>query len=180
MSAAGGVVAYVGFGSNLGNRRESIYSACVRLLGFDGIGSLRLSQLRETEPVGTPTAPALGGPYLNAVGEIRTTLHPEELLECCLLIEEELGRVRTTQNAPRPVDLDVLLYDDQCVEVGEENSRRSLIVPHPRMLERLFVLEPLADLCPEKRHPVSRRTIGEHLASIRDAANGDAGSEEGG
>lgn len=168
MSGAGAVVAYIGFGSNIGNRRQSIYSACVRLLSVDGVASLRLTALRETDPVGTPEAPALGGPYLNAVGEVRTTLPPCELLERCLRIEDGLGRVRSTQNAPRCIDLDILLYDDQCIELSDQEcSGKSLVVPHPRMLERLFVLEPLVELCPERRHPLSRKTMREHLESMR-------------
>ena len=98
----------------------------------------------------------LGGPYLNAAAELLTVLSARSLLEICLAIESELGRVRTGPGAPRTIDLDLLLYGDQVIEEPD------LVVPHPRILEREFVLEPLAEIAPARVHPRSGRTFRDH------------------
>jgi 2-amino-4-hydroxy-6-hydroxymethyldihydropteridine diphosphokinase len=131
---------------------------------------LKLSSLRESEPQGTEEAPAGGGKYLNAVAEIVTELEPLELLERCLEIEASLGRVRTARNAPRPIDIDVLLYGDGVYEIPAGVGHPSLCIPHPRMLERAFVLEPLAELAPLQAHPLARRTFTELWSDFQSQA----------
>ena len=122
------VRAYVGLGSNLGGRRETILAAAEKL------GPHRLSPIVETEPWGFAEQPK----FLNAVAELETELTPRELLDRLLEIERELGRVRGgPRYGPRTIDLDLLLYGDQVVE------EPGLTVPHARIAERLFVLEPL-------------------------------------
>src|SRR5271166_4462639 len=103
------VTAYVALGSNLGDRRAYLDKAVVGLGLHAGIRGLRLSSIYETAPVG---GPAGQGPYLNAAAEVETTLPPEELLRLLLSIEADSGRLRTTQDAPRTLDLDLLLYGD--------------------------------------------------------------------
>lgn len=125
------VRAYVGLGSNLGDREGTILAAAERL------GPHRLSRIRETEPWGYPDQPW----FLNAAAELETELAPRELLERLLEIERGLGRTRNgPRYGPRTIDLDLLLYGDLVV------AEPGLTVPHPRLAERLFVLEPLFDL----------------------------------
>jgi 2-amino-4-hydroxy-6-hydroxymethyldihydropteridine diphosphokinase len=125
------VRAYVGLGSNLGDREGTILAAAERL------GPHRLSRIRETEPWGYADQPW----FLNAAAELETELAPRELLERLLEIERGLGRTRNgPRYGPRTVDLDLLLYGDLVV------AEPGLTVPHPRLAERLFVLEPLFEL----------------------------------
>lgn len=154
--------AFVGFGANLADRVGTIRRAGSRLLESPGVSALRLSALRETEPVGTAAAPAEGASYVNAVGEIETELPPLELLELCLEVEEAFGRVRTVRNAARIIDLDLLLWGDVVVDSESPGRGVLLTLPHPRLLERGFVLEPLAELCPDMRHPVTGKTMQWH------------------
>jgi len=103
------------------------------------------------------------GPYLNAVAEIETGLEPRALLERLLRIETEEGRIRRgARGEARTLDLDLLLFGDRCIDEEE------LIVPHPRMHERCFVLEPLSELAPQWVHPRSGRTVAELAARVRD------------
>ena len=126
-------VAYVGLGSNVGDREALVRRAA----GL--IGAKRLSSVIETEPWGVADQPA----FLNAVAEVETTLDPQALLDRLLAVERSLGRERTGRRwGPRTIDLDLLLYGD--VELDEPGLR----VPHPFLHERLFVLEPLAELAP--------------------------------
>jgi len=130
--------AYVGLGANLGPREVTLLRA-VDLLGeTEGVDVLQVSQLRETEPFGVADQPA----YLNGAVAIDTTLTPRELLERLLEIERELGRVRDVRWGPRTIDLDLLVYGDRSVD------EPGLHVPHPRLAERRFALEPLAELDP--------------------------------
>lgn len=131
--------AYVGLGANLGAREVTLLRAADLLAAADGVEIVALSQLRETEPVGVVEQP----PFLNGAIALDTTLGPRELLEVLLAIERELGRVRTERWGPRTIDLDLLVYGD--VVVDEPGLR----VPHPRLGERRFALEPLAALDPE-------------------------------
>ncbi|MGH3134803.1 MAG: 2-amino-4-hydroxy-6-hydroxymethyldihydropteridine diphosphokinase [Gaiellaceae bacterium] len=136
--------AYVGLGANIGPREVTLLRAVELLAAEDGIDVLEVSQLRETEPVGLVEQPA----FLNGAVTIETTLPPRELLDVLLRIERELGRVRSGERwGPRTVDLDLLVY-------GAENvDEPGLHVPHPRLHERKFALEPLADLEPELEIP---------------------------
>ena len=135
--------AFVAMGSNLGDRCQSLREAAARLEQDPGIELVSRSRVYETQPVGPPQ-----GPYLNAVVELRTSLGPRALLGRLFEIERVAGRRRSRErNAPRTLDLDLLLFDDVCLDEPD------LVVPHPRMHERGFVLEPLCDLDPALVHP---------------------------
>ena len=130
--------AFVGIGSNLGDREAHLSRAIGLLAAEDDIEVSGVSQIRETEPVG----PVEQGPYLNAAVQVETGLAPRKLLERLLDIEQRLGRVRRERFGPRTIDLDLLLYGDEVVD------EPGLTVPHPRLHERRFALEPLIDLDP--------------------------------
>lgn len=139
-------VAYIGLGSNLGAREENLRVALERLRA---LGQLRVSSVRETEPVGVTDQPR----FLNAAAELETDLGPRELLARLLEIERELGRERAAEKrwGPRPIDLDLLVYGEEAID------EPGLTVPHPRLAERRFALEPLHELAPELRLPDGRR-----------------------
>ncbi|MGH2977750.1 MAG: 2-amino-4-hydroxy-6-hydroxymethyldihydropteridine diphosphokinase [Gaiellaceae bacterium] len=131
--------AYVGLGANLGDRERALQAAVGALSAEQGIEVVAVSTLRETEPVGVGEQP----PYLNGAAELETTLSARELLDRLLAVEQRFGRVRVPgEHGPRTHDLDLLLYGD------EEIDEPGLTVPHPRLHERRFVLEPLAELAP--------------------------------
>ncbi len=153
----------IAFGSNLGDREGNLRRAAEDLSRSRGVRWGSMSAIRETEPVGDPrdgphgaSLGGLGGPYLNAAAEVFSSLEPRDLLDVCLSIEKNLGRVRTGPNSPRTVDLDVLLFGDRIVD------EPGLAIPHPRLLDRAFVLEPLAEIAPRRRHPVTGKTLAEH------------------
>ncbi len=148
------VTVYLGLGSNMGNRQANLDKAI-------GILSQRLqlgqvSSLYDTEPVGNISQPR----FLNLVCQVYTRLAPEELLTLAKGIELKLGRAPGTSNAPRPVDIDILFYGDQVIKTKE------LVIPHPRLTERAFVLVPLTEIAPDFVHPVGRKTAGELLKCI--------------
>jgi 2-amino-4-hydroxy-6-hydroxymethyldihydropteridine diphosphokinase len=148
--------AYVGLGANLGDREATIRLALVLLGERPGVEILLVSTLRETIPVGFLDQPA----FLNGAAMLETTLEPDDLLEELLAVELELGRERGAErNRPRTIDLDLLLYGDEVVD------RPGLTVPHPRLHERAFALEPLAELDPTLRIP-GRGTVTEALAGL--------------
>jgi len=151
-------IAYIALGSNLGDRDESLRSALTALCQTEGVEVVRVSPVYETRPVG---GPAGQGPYLNAVAEVRSELGPRDLLAVLLNIEQQSGRVRREKDGPRTIDLDLLLYGDLVHEDAQ------LIVPHPRMHERIFVLYPLAQLAPGLLHPVLKRSIADLLAELQ-------------
>lgn len=128
-------IAYIGLGANLDERQKQIYKALKILSTIPGIRVVTCSPLYETEPIGPPQPM-----YLNAVAELEVSLEPLQLLDALLHTETSLGRERKERWGPRRIDLDLLLYDD----LRFENER--LILPHPRMSERDFVLVPLADI----------------------------------
>jgi 2-amino-4-hydroxy-6-hydroxymethyldihydropteridine diphosphokinase len=141
------VTVYLGLGANLGDRLQNICSAVAKLTSRPGIDfdpEFDAASIYETSPIGGPPDQ---GPYLNTVIRIRTSLSPEDLLEMCLSVERSLGRIRTERNGPRVIDIDILLFGDLVFDVA------GLTIPHPRMHERRFVLEPLADLSPDLVHP---------------------------
>lgn len=146
-------------GSSQGNRTGYIKSAIQRFKQHRAIWRLAVSKVYETEPLGeTPQ-----GLYLNAVMRFETNMPPADVLALCLDEEEVCGRERSEDRyAPRTLDLDLLLYGDEIIE--EEN----LIVPHPRMCERGFVLEPLAELGSQVIHPVEKISIEKLAAAVRD------------
>lgn len=140
--------AYIGLGANLGDREETIRRAVERLRGEQGIEIVGISSLRETEPVGYADQPR----FLNGALAVDTDLSPRDLLARLLAVERELGRVREAglRYGPRTIDLDLLLYGDRVV------NEPGLTVPHPRLEERRFVLEPLYELDPGLRLPDGR------------------------
>jgi 2-amino-4-hydroxy-6-hydroxymethyldihydropteridine diphosphokinase len=144
-------LAYVGLGSNLGDREASLMRAA------DAIDAVRISPVIETEPWGFEAQPR----FLNAVAELETGLPARGLLELLLDVEQRLGRTRTgPRYGPRTIDLDLLLYGDAVID------EPGLQVPHPRLAERRFVLEPLAALVPERKIP-GNGTIQEALARLQ-------------
>jgi len=148
-------IAYLGLGSNLGNRRGNLESA-VQRLDSPELRVLRLSSIYETEPRDLADQPW----FLNQVIEVETTLFPRQLLRRVQKMELDLGRRRSVPKGPRLIDLDILLY------ASAKISTPGLEVPHPRMAERRFVLEPLAELAPELRHPLTGQTIKEMLTRV--------------
>jgi 2-amino-4-hydroxy-6-hydroxymethyldihydropteridine diphosphokinase len=141
------VRAYISLGSNVGDRRATLETALERLV------PRRVSTIVETEPWGRAGQPR----FLNAVAEVETDLGSEALLDRLLGVEQDLGRVRAERWGPRTLDLDLLLYGELVIRTAR------LAVPHPRLAQRRFVLEGLAELCPEKRVPGLDRTVRELL-----------------
>jgi len=133
------VTAYIGIGSNLGDRSANIDKGVFRLKTTDGIVVKKISTIYETDPVGVPPQ----GKFLNGVIEVETALLPSDLLDCLKDIELDLGRVTIERNAPRTIDLDILLYGDYQMESAH------IEIPHPRMREREFVLRGLREIAPE-------------------------------
>lgn len=153
--------AYLALGSNLGDRRAHLDQA-LRLLRDAGGTVDKVSAYHETDPVG---GPAGQGKYLNAAAAISTTLEPATLLALLHDIENRLGRVRDIKDGPRTIDLDILLVGDRVI--CERKWTATLLIPHPRLQDRLFVLEPLAEIAPQAVHPVFQRTIAELLGDAR-------------
>lgn len=150
--------AYLSAGSNLGDRKSVIEHA-VQSLGQNCL-SITASPYYETEPVGYLDQPW----FLNLAIELETPLSPQALLSFCQGIENRSGRRRSFPNAPRILDLDILFFDDLIL------STEDLVIPHPRIEVRRFVLEPLAQLAPGLIHPVLNKTIGELLAACPDTS----------
>jgi 2-amino-4-hydroxy-6-hydroxymethyldihydropteridine diphosphokinase len=131
--------AYLGVGANLGDREGTIRRALDLLGGSPGVEVVAVSTLRETDPIGYVDQPR----FLNGAAELETTLPPRKLLEQLLAVERQLGRERTGPRfGPRTIDLDLLLYDELVLD------EPGLTLPHPRLHERRFALEPLAELAP--------------------------------
>lgn len=147
---------YLSIGSNVGERDSHLARALERLASED-MRVVRTSAVYETEPRDVPDQPW----FLNQVAEIETSLFPRQLLGRLQKIERLLGRVPTRPKGPRSIDIDILLYGDVIV------STPGLEIPHPRLPDRRFVLEPLAELAPQLRHPRTRQTVMEMLAQVR-------------
>ncbi len=149
-------IAYVALGSNLGDKESNVKQAIEKIQQSPYNQVLKTSKWYETEPVGYLDQDH----FMNGAIEVKTLLTPKELIQFLLRIEKELGRERTIPNGPRTIDLDVLLYDDEITAFEE------IIVPHPRMHERAFVLMPLNDIAPYKMHPILSQRICQLLTNI--------------
>ncbi|MCK5218787.1 2-amino-4-hydroxy-6-hydroxymethyldihydropteridine diphosphokinase [bacterium] len=152
MAGNRGTLAYLGLGANLGNPRQQLRQAVEGLRSQAGVEIIAISSLYKTVPIG-------GEPqsdFLNAVVAIATVLSAHEVYQLGQELERRAGRVHRTKNAPRELDIDILLYDEDIIQEPD------LQVPHPRLAERAFVLWPMAEVAPEARHPV----LGENIAQL--------------
>lgn len=152
-------ICYIAIGTNLGDRWAAIDHALAALDALEGVGGLACSPIIETDPVG----PGDQGAYLNGVIRCESTLGAGALLDVLLAIEASLGRDRTAEErwGPRVLDLDLLLHGDSVIR------EPGLVVPHPRMHERAFVLEPLTAIAPDVRIPTLGRSASDLLADLR-------------
>lgn len=150
-------IAYVSIGTNMGDRAGYLKQAVEYLREMDQMGSVEMSSIYETSPVGVTDQ----ADFLNMVVRVSTSFSSEELLVVCQKIEQQLGRVRTIRWGPRTADLDILLYNNDMIET------ETLVVPHPRMRERAFVLIPLMEISPELVDPTTGRRYEEEPA-LRD------------
>lgn len=158
------VIAFLGLGSNLGDR-AGMLSAALSLLSGPDLRIIRTSRVYESPPWGKPDQP----PFLNQVVEVETTLSPEMLLARCREIEDALGRVRRERWGPRTIDIDILLYGDLVIETSD------LVVPHAELRRRAFVLVPLAEVAPALRLPTGE-TVQDLLTTVPDRAAVRVGS----
>lgn len=152
MSVNNVVTAYLGLGANLGDRLAALRGARQALNLVPGIRVVAASALYETEPLGGPQGQE---PYLNAVLQVASDLPAEELLACCLEVERRFGRERLVYHGPRTLDIDLLFFADRVCQ------EQDLILPHPSLHLRAFVLIPLCDLTPGLRHPLLGKTVRE-------------------
>jgi 2-amino-4-hydroxy-6-hydroxymethyldihydropteridine diphosphokinase len=150
------VIAYVGLGANLGDPEGQLREALRRLNDAPEVEVTRVSAFYRTPPLGPPDQPW----YVNAAARLRTRLGPDELLGLLQQVETALGRVRGERWGPRRLDLDLLLYN------GEVIFAPDLVVPHPEMHRRGFVLVPLAEIAPQAWHPVLHQSAGDLLAQL--------------
>lgn len=148
--------AFIGLGSNLGERETTVRAALEQLSQLPDTSLLRVSSLYDSEPVGPEEQPD----FVNAVAQVDTGLTARQLLWNMALIEKRLGRVRSQKWGPRTIDLDLLFFGDQVIDDDD------LRVPHPEITRRAFVLAPLAELEPGLLHPLTGQTISAHLAQL--------------
>ncbi|MDI6744255.1 MAG: 2-amino-4-hydroxy-6-hydroxymethyldihydropteridine diphosphokinase [Thermodesulfovibrionales bacterium] len=148
-------IAYINIGSNLGEREENCRKA-IKLLKENGIAVKKHSSMYETEPWGVKDQPK----FINMAIEVETDKKPEELLRVLKEIEKEIGRTETVKWGPRAVDLDIIFYDNLILKTD------NLEIPHPLLQERDFVLKPLSEIAPDKKHPVKGKTVKEILENF--------------
>lgn len=154
-------VSYIGLGSNIGEREEYLYGAIEALDTYPDIEVKKISAFIETKPYGNEKQ----DDFLNGAIKIETMLSPMELLEICQKIEDESGRKRTEEWGPRTLDLDILIYDDQIIETEK------LVVPHPDMMNRDFVLRPMVEIASGFVHPVTGKTMGRMMVELHEKEN---------
>jgi 2-amino-4-hydroxy-6-hydroxymethyldihydropteridine diphosphokinase len=142
-------IVYLGLGSNMGKKEDQIKAAISRLSEIYKV--TKVSPVYLTEPVGVTDQEW----FLNCVIEIETEIDSKKLLTSLKSIERKLGRTKTMKNGPRSIDIDILFYGDEVVQT------KNLVIPHPLLQQRLFVLQPMMDLNPHLMHPVLRKTIQE-------------------
>lgn len=145
---------YLALGSNMGNRKQNLTEAIDYL--SQRVRVARCSSTYDTEPVGNPDQQR----FLNMVCRIYTSLEPKALLSLAKGIESKMGRVFGKVNAPRPIDIDILIYGDLVLNTPD------LVIPHPRMTRRAFVLVPLAEIAPALKHPTSGKAIKQLLSEL--------------
>jgi 2-amino-4-hydroxy-6-hydroxymethyldihydropteridine diphosphokinase len=148
-------IVHIAVGTNMGDRRENIDRAIQELDAAEGLRVTKRSPVMETDPIGPPQPR-----YLNSVVEAECDISPTDLLAALKGIERKLGRTEGERWGPRVIDLDIIFFGNRVIETEE------LVVPHPEMAGRRFVLEPLAGIAPEKSHPVLQRTVAEMLRML--------------
>ena len=158
------VIAYLGLGSNVGDREEYIEQAVFLIGKINGVSILKRSSNAETDPEGKEDQPS----FINAVLEIKTSLHPLKLLEELQNVESALGREREVEWGPRTIDIDILMYGNLVM------SDERLQIPHPLMHERLFVLQPLKEIAPRAVHPILEKPI----ATIYEERKNEMGNDK--
>ncbi|MBU0683155.1 MAG: 2-amino-4-hydroxy-6-hydroxymethyldihydropteridine diphosphokinase [Candidatus Omnitrophota bacterium] len=144
-------VSYLGLGSNLGDKKKHLELAVKKLASVDGIEIIEKSTFYVTKPVDGPVQ----GDYLNGVVKIKTTISPGCLIGTLKNIESEMGRCSCPRNYPRIIDIDILFYGNAII------NTETLIIPHPRMHKRYFVLKGLVEIAPDEVHPVYKKTVSE-------------------
>lgn len=150
--------AFIGLGSNLGDRRRNIEKAIEELKSSRMVNVIKVSEFYETEPVGGPPQ----GEFLDAAAEIKTQLTPRTLLALLKHIEVEVGRTPSKVRwGPREIDLDILLFDDLVIDEAD------LKIPHPLLHSRSFILEPLCEIAPEVIHPVLKKSMTELFSDLK-------------
>lgn len=150
--------AYLSLGSNLGDRAARLRAAVEELQAAGRL--LAVSAFYETQPVDVPDQPW----FLNCVAAIETAKSPREILSLALNIEAGMGRIRMREKGPRTIDIDIVLFGNWVID------EPGLKIPHPALLQRRFVLEPLVEIAPEARHPVSGQSAREMLAALPEGA----------
>lgn len=150
-------IVYLSLGSNLGQRKQYINKAIALLKKNPHFESERISSFYETEPAGFKNQPR----FINLCLKAKTSLSPDELLKFVKEIENKLGRKKRRRFGPREIDIDILFYGKKIIK------RRDLIIPHPRLKNRVFVLQPLVEISPNLRHPVSGLTMRELLRRLK-------------
>jgi len=158
VSNASYIRAYIGIGSNKGDRTKNCLSAIEQLKKVDGIKVTKISSFYHTEPVGD----VFTGWFVNCAAELDTTLPPEEIFSMLEEIEKHMGRYAKKMNKDRTIDLDLLFYGNRIINAGE------FVVPHPELHKRRFVLVPMAEIAPDFVHPVIKEDVSALLKKLTD------------